>query len=111
VTVKNTIEAAGLNVKISLAIFLAIAGQLCTGVWFAAKIDSRVAGLERQMVAITGITEENRAWQIDQRIRVWERVDTIDKDLGELAGDVKALVVQLTYLNNQLERLQNSPQK
>lgn len=95
-----------LEKKFSVSLIFLLCAQIAAAAWFAASTDGRVAQLEKATVALAEQVSENRSWQIDQRVRVWERVDDIDNKMDTLTVDVRALVVELSFLNKQLESLQ-----
>lgn len=94
-----------LDKKFAFTILSAIIIQIATGIWYASKIDSRVAFLETQSRELAKLIEANKAWQTDQRIRVWNRVEGLDASVSVLSGDVRAMTVQMGFVLKQLDRL------
>lgn len=94
-----------LDRRFSLALIIAVLGQAGAAVWFASKTDSRVEALERRHIELAHQTSTNRQWQIDQRIRVWERVNDLDDALNDLRADTAGITARLDYIGRALDRL------
>lgn len=74
--------------RVSLGVLVAIVCNLIAGVWYAAKIDSRVESLEKYMIIYTSdVTRLRRA--IDR-----------DKDrLARLEGRMDMLITEVSKIN------------
>jgi hypothetical protein len=105
-----------LDRRFSFALILTIIGQIGTGVWFAAKMDSRVAALEERFLAqqatierrhleLQTIIVENRKFQVDQRIRVWDQVRAQGEAQNDFRAEVAGISARLDYITRALDRL------
>lgn len=91
--------------RFSVALVVTLVCQASAAVWFASKTDSRVEALERRYVELAEITAADRQWQINQRIRVWERVNDQDDALDDLRAGAAGIAAQLEYITRVLDRL------
>lgn len=91
--------------KLSLTLVGAMVVHIGAAVWFASKVDSRVGALERQMIALNEQTSQNRAFQIEQRVRVWDRVTSQGEALNEFRAEIAGISARLDYITRALDRL------
>ena len=97
-------QPAGLSIerKVSIGVVFAIVLQAALGVWWASKVDSQVVanGLENAAARSFTIAEvarldrtiaANREWQIEQRVRVWDRVNDLSLSIEQLSRNIAGL--------------------
>lgn len=94
-----------LDRRFSVALIAALLGQIGTAVWFASKTDSRIETLEGRYLELAKQTAANRQWQIDERVRIWERVNDQDAVLNDLRAEAVGNAARLDYISRALERL------
>lgn len=75
--------------KVSLGVLVAIVCNLVAGVWYAAKIDSRVESLEKYMVIYTSdVTRLRRSIDRDKDrlTRLEDRMDMLISEVSKING-------------------------
>jgi len=94
-----------LDRRVSIALILMLCAQIATAAWYASKTDSRISTLEEHYFELAADTTENRQFQIDQRVRVWERVNAQSEAQNEFGAQMARLEAQLDYISRALDRL------
>lgn len=94
-----------LDRRFSVALVLALTGQIATAVWFASKTDSRIGSLEERHLELSLETAENREFQIEQRVRVWDRVTAQDVALNAFRAELAGINAHLEYITRSLDRM------
>lgn len=91
--------------KFSIGLIVAILVQGSGGIWYAAKMDSRVNTVEMRQIEVKQTADANRTFQIEQRVRVWSQVNDQGKVVNDLKADIAGINAQLVYITRQLDRL------
>ena len=91
--------------RFSVAVVLTFLCQIATAVWFASKTDSRIQTLEERYLALAEQTAQDREFQINQRIRVWERVNDLGEAQNAFRADIAGIDARLEYITRSLDRL------
>jgi hypothetical protein len=94
-----------LDRKFSFGLIFAMTVQIGAAVWFASKMDSRIETLDLRYLALAAETAKNRQFQIDQRIRVWDRVTAQGKSLNTFRTELASVDARLEYITRSLDRL------
>lgn len=94
-----------LDRRFSVALILMLLCQMATAVWFASKTDSRIGALEARYLELTEATVTNRSFHIEQRLRVWDRLNVQGVALNDLRANLAGIDAQLDYISRSLDRL------
>lgn len=94
-----------LDRKFSLTLVAAIVGQLAIATWFASKMDSRIEVLEQRHLSLAETTVENRLFHIEQRIRLWDRVNAQGEGLNAFRAELAGVNARLEALTRSIDRL------
>lgn len=94
-----------LDRKFSVALIMTIVVQIGSAAWFASKTDSRVAALEQRYLEQQALIAANRQFQVEQRIRVWDRVRAQGDAQNQLRAEMAGISARLDYITRALDRL------
>jgi hypothetical protein len=94
-----------LNRTYSISLIVGLLAQAAAGVWFASKMDSRVTTLELRYVELAETTLQNYAFQIDQRVRIWDRVNAQGEGLNAFRAELAGANARLDYIGRAIDRL------
>lgn len=94
-----------LDRRFSVALILMLLCQIATAVWFASKTDSRIGALEARYLEVMEIAAKNRNFHIEQRLRVWDRLNAQGEALNDVRSNLAAINAQLDYISRSLDRL------
>lgn len=94
-----------LEKKLSLAIVVALVGQAVSAIWFASKLDSRVGVLERRTLEIGETLVADRTFQIEQRMRVWNRIESQAQHANAMRAEMAGVSARLEALTQAIDRL------
>lgn len=94
-----------LDRRFSVALILMLLGQMATAAWFASKTESRIGTLETRHLELSATTVDNRSFHIEQRLRVWDRLNTQGEALNDVRADLAGINAQLDYISRSLDRM------
>ena len=95
--------------NVQLGVILALIGQAAALIWFASEFrtttNARLEVLENHYAALSQTTANNRQFQIEQRVRVWDRVTAQGEKLNTFAAELSGINARLEYITRTLDRL------
>lgn len=91
--------------RLPVALVGAIALQTAMAVWWASDLDGRVASLEEQRVTAQAGQSADRAFHIEQRIRLWDRVQEVQSRGNETNMRLSRLEGSVAGLSANIDRL------
>ncbi len=94
-----------LDRKVSVSIIAALLIQAGGALWYAAQADSRLSQVEESLVELGATVKANRDSQVDQRLRVWDRVNDQAEALNGFRADLAGISARLDYMTRALDRL------
>lgn len=98
-----------LDPKISLGNLIVAAGILASTVAMVVTLQESVEQNELRIAELEQAVADDRQFQIDQRIRVWNKVEKLSEVLNGLRADIRALEAVNTHFIRQVERLMPEP--
>lgn len=91
------------SVPISLLVGLLV--QAAAFIWYASKLDSRVEDLEARQTVFEQRLVEDRQFHIDQRVRLWDRVQAIENAATQSEQRLARVEATTEHIRNQVDRL------
>jgi hypothetical protein len=91
--------------RLPVALVGAILLQTAMAVWWASDIDGRVSSLEEQRVAALAERSADRAFHIEQRLRLWDRLNDVQSRGNETNMRLSRLEGSVAGLSANIDRL------
>jgi hypothetical protein len=98
-------ESWRIDRRLPVALVAAILLQTGTAIWWASDLDGRVAELESTAAASAADRAASRAFHIEQRIRLWDRVNEIQLQSNETNARLSRLEGSLHEISVNMNRL------
>lgn len=93
--------------KLTLSGLISIITIAAGGIWFASQYDGKLSALADDVAELGQKVEDNRQFQIDQRVRVWNKLGQVESAVNNMSGEIKALTAVMTRMERQLDRMQS----
>ncbi len=108
-----------LDRKVSIGVIFALIVQAALGVWWASKLDSQVtanavAAAEArnftiaEVARLAQIIADNREWQIEQRVRVWDRVNDQGLAIEQMGRNMATQLAMLEGVRDEVRETKRS---
>lgn len=105
--------------KIGIGALVAIIIQAALGVWWVSKLDSQVeantnAAAEARALTIAEVARlaqivaDNREWQIEQRVRVWDRIRDQSLAIDQMSRNMAAQLAMLEAVRDEVRETKRS---
>ena len=94
-----------LDKRVPIGIIAALIVQSATVVWWARGLEERSLENEKRILKVVEMVESNRQFQIDQRVRVWDRVEDLKTAQQDMNARIKALEAITGNTNQMVSRL------
>ena len=91
--------------RVPIALIFTLALQGAGFIWYGAKLDLRVASLEREMLTFKQTLKTERADHDAQHNRLWDRQLAMQQDQSVLQTDLARMQARIESIDKNLERL------
>ncbi|MDB4725933.1 hypothetical protein OAF54_00760 [bacterium] len=94
-----------LDKRVPVSIIFAILMQSVLIVWWSAKTDSRLEASEAAQQQLAVHQSEDKQFHTDQRVRLWDRVNTLEGEIQSNETNIAKAVAGIEHLTKQVDRL------
>lgn len=94
-----------LDKRVPVTLIMVLLAQIAFGGYWIAQQESRISHVEEALVQLSSTVSDNKNWQIEQRIRVWNELNSLASKQNDTNESLARLEGQLEQINNNMERL------
>jgi len=94
-----------LDKRVPVTLIILLAGQIAFGAWWVAKTEGRITSVEEKYIELAHTVQNNKEWQVQQRIRVWDELNQVAESQSSLKESFARLQGQLEIINHNIQRV------